>query len=170
MKKILLLFAALGSLTLTSCNNDDDFVAVDNDTIAEVFELTNVDFAPDGSGRYTVFYPFEPTIVDSDVVLVYRIVNDEGFLVKQPIPRTIYLDGDDEIDYDFNFSAEDLLLIMDANFNLADAPAYTQNQSFRVAIVPGYFSSTVDVNDYDAVMAALKSKNGGKEINIETIQ
>ena len=171
MKKILLLFAALGSLTLSSCNNDDDFVAVDNDTIAEVFELSNIDFALEpGTGRYTVLYPLDPNIVESDVVLVYRIVNDEGFLVKQPIPRTLYLDGDDEIDYDFNFSSEDILFIMDANFDLADAPAYTQNQSFRVAIVPGYFSSTVDVNDYDAVMAALKSKNGGKEITIEKIQ
>jgi hypothetical protein len=167
MKKILLLFAALGSLTLSSCTDDD---RPDNDTIAEVFELTDIDFAPDGSGRYTVLYPLQPTIFDSDVVLVYRIVNDEGFLVKQPIPRTLYLDGGDEIDYDFNFTSEDILFIMDANFDLADAPAYTQNQSFRVAIVPGYFSSTVDVNDYDAVMAALKNKNGGKEITIQTIQ
>lgn len=167
MKKILLLFAVLGSLTLSSCNDDD---RPDNDTISEVFELNNIDFAPDGSGRYTVLYPLNPNIYSSDVVLVYRLVNDDGTDAWQLIPRTVYLSGGDEIDYDFNFTQQDILFIMDANFDLAQAPDYTQNQTFRVAIVPGYFSGTVNVNDYDAVVAALQNKNGGKEITIESIK
>jgi hypothetical protein len=44
---------------------------------------------------------------------------------------------------------------------------FSLNQVFRIAIVPGYFSSTVDTSDYNAVMSALSEKNGG--VTIESI-
>ena len=45
MKKITLLIAFIGMITLQSCTTEDDQIDVDNDTIAEVFEYnTNVNF------------------------------------------------------------------------------------------------------------------------------
>jgi hypothetical protein len=167
MKKILILLSTVGLLSLTGCNtNDDDF---DNDTFSEVFELNDVDFTPDNNGRYSVLVPLDPVIYDSDVILVYRSVVDDGFVVWQPIPRTLYLDNGDEVDYDFNFTTDDLLLYMGSTYDLAATPQFTQNQVFRIVIVPGYFSSTVDTNNYDAVMSALSEK-AGKQVEVQSIK
>ena len=165
MKKILLLFSAVGMLTLTGCNNDDNG---DGDTYSEVFDLVDVDFTPDENGRYSALVPLDPMIYDSDVVLVYREVVDNGFIVWQQIPRTVFLDNGEEVDYDFNFTTEDVLLYMGSTYDLSETPQFTQNQVFRIVLVPGYFANTIDTNDYDAVMNALEEKNGGP-ITIERI-
>ena len=41
MKKILTLFAFVGLVVLQGCTTADDVEYVDNDTISEVFEITN---------------------------------------------------------------------------------------------------------------------------------
>lgn len=160
MKKILLLLSAVGTLTFASCNNDDD-VYIDNDTIGETVQLNNVNLTFDNNtGRYQLLYPLNPAIYDSDAVLVYRFVNDDGFTVKQLIPRTLYLGGPDEVDYDFNYTSNDVLIFADATFDLGTAPEFINNQTFQIIIVPSNFATTVDVSDYDAVMSALHSGNG----------
>lgn len=162
MKRIFLLLSMVGALTMTSCDNDDD-VYVDNDTIAENIQLDGVNLGFNGNtGRYESLYVLDPPIFNSDVVLVYRYVVDDGFSAWQLIPRTLYLDGGDEVDYDFNFTANDVLIYADANFDLALAPQFINNQSFRIVIVPAYFANSVDTNNYDAVMSALEAE--GNEI------
>ena len=79
------------------------------------------------------------------MVLVYRETVDEGTVVWQPIPRTLYLGGGDEVDYDFNFTQTDVLLLMDATFDLALAPEFTQNQVFRIVLVPGWVAQSTSV-------------------------
>lgn len=158
MKKILLLLSVVGTLTFTSCNNDDD-VYVDNDTIGENIQLSNVNLTFDNNtGRYQLLYPLNPAIFESDVVLVYRNVIDDGFSAWQQIPRTIYLGGPDEVDYDFNFTANDVLIYADATFDLSLAPEFINNQSFRIVIVPAAFANDIDTSDYDAVMSALNDE------------
>ena len=44
MKKITLLIAFIGMIALQSCTVNEENDNVDNDTIAEVFELRNVNF------------------------------------------------------------------------------------------------------------------------------
>jgi hypothetical protein len=162
MKKIFLLLAMAGTVAFTGCNNDDD--RPDKDTISPVIELDNVDFT--SANNFTVFYEFGGEIFDADVVLVYRLINVEGFDVWQQIPRTLYLDNGGEIDYDFNFTPNDVEIFMGANdlANLNALPGYTQDQIFRIVKVPGYFAGTVDVNNYDAVMSALESN--GNEVQV----
>jgi len=156
MKKILLLFSAVGLLSLTGCNNDDNF---DQDTIAEVFEVANVDFNPND---YSVVLPLDPSLYSGDMILVYRLTDDPDtdLDVWQLIPRTLYFDNGDEIDYDYNFTQEDVLLYMGANFDLPDVDAaYTQDQVFRIVIIPGNGSnfrknanSLDQYKDYNAVI------------------
>lgn len=160
MRKIFLLLSAIGTLIFTSCGSDD----VGPDTYSEVFDVVDVDFAPEaGTSRYTAVVELDPIIYSTDVILVYREIEDNGFVVWQPLPRTLYF-GADELDYDFNFRQQDVMLIMDANFDLAEVPEYTQNQVFRIVIVPGWMAQSLDTNDYNAVMSAMEQQNGPIEI------
>jgi hypothetical protein len=66
-----------------------------------------------------------------------------------------------ELHYDFDFSNEDFKIYAGGNFNLATTPENINNQTFRIVIIPGYFSnkgikSTVDLSDYKAVIKAYK--------------
>ncbi|RZJ64579.1 MAG: hypothetical protein EOO45_18680 [Flavobacterium sp.] len=162
MKKIFLLLT-VGILSLTSCNNDDDFVNTtpvgDGDTVGETFDLNNVNLTFDpNTGRYAYLTIFDRPIVSSDVVLVYRRYMDDGFNVWQSIPRTIYFDNGDELDYDFNFSVNDVLIYATGNFDVGFAPGFTQNQQFRIVIVPSDFVSGVDVNNYNEVARKMNTK------------
>lgn len=165
MKKIFLFLAVASAAVFTGCSNDDNVgTYVDNDTYSEVFER-NITFT---GPNYSAVVPLTPAIYDSDVILVYRrAVDNTGVTVWQPIPRTIYFDNGGELDYDFNFTSGDVQIFMQNNnlVDLSTVPAYTQNQTFRIVIVPGYFSGTVDVNNYDAVIHALEGQ--GNEITIE---
>ncbi|MGV3461037.1 MAG: hypothetical protein ACO1N9_11365 [Flavobacterium sp.] len=159
MKKIFLFITVASTAFFASCSNDDD-VNTDYDTYPESFDITNVDFT--AGNNYSYLVPLDPPIFNSDVVLVYRRTVDDGFSVWQSIPRTLYLDAGDEIDYDFNFTADDVSIFMGSNFDLALAPEFTQNQTFRIVLVPAFVAQNIDTDNYDAVMSALQDyKNGG---------
>ena len=159
MKRITLLIAFIGMITLQSCTVNEDNDTIDNDTIAEVFELRNVNFSYNSStGGYFIYRTLNPQIYPSDNILIYRMSDliDSNTPVWQLIPRTIYLSGGDELDYDYDFSKEDFTIYAGGTYNLAETPEFVYNQTFRIVIVPGYFSNRsatqVDLNDYDAVV------------------
>lgn len=165
MKKILLLFSLAGMLSLASCDsNDDDGPIVDNDTISEVFEVDNVDFTT--TNNFSNIYTLNPNIYTSDVVLVYELVGANGTQdVWALLPQVYYTSDGGSYQYNFDFSANSFRIFMDGNTDLTTLPASaTQDKIFRVVIVPGSFSSTVNVNDYNAVMSALESN--GQEVRV----
>lgn len=170
MKKIFLLLSIVSVLGLTGCSNDDD--RTDFDTYPETFNTPPLSFTPDQNGRYSYLVTLNPPILESDVVSVYRKTVDDGFTVWEPIPTTLYLPNgsnpDLEIDYRFNFTTQDVQLYMQATFDLATAPQYTQNQVFKIVLIPGYVAKNLNSYDYDVVMAALKEAKAGREI--ETIK
>ena len=76
MKKITLILAFIGMISLTSCTVEETHVVdngYDNDTISEVWEYTNVDLHS-GNG-YSVFLDFPHTTYTSDMILVYRLAD-----------------------------------------------------------------------------------------------
>ena len=159
MKKITLLIAFIGMISLQSCTVNEENDNVDNDTIAEVFELRNVNFSYNSStGGYFIYRSLNPQIYSSDNILIYRMSDliDSNTPVWQLIPRTLYLSGGDEPDYDYDFSREDFTIYADGTYNLSETPEYIFNQTFRIVIIPGYFSNRsdvqVDFNDYNAVI------------------
>lgn len=166
MKKILLLFSAVGMLGLTSCVSDDD--DVDYDTISEVFEVNNVNFTD--AGDFTVTVPLDPTIYSSDVVLVYRLAGADplGDDIWEPIP-TSYSLNEGELKFFTDFSVNSVAIYLESDFDPMLRQDFSLNQTFRIVIVPGYFSNTVDTNDFDAVMSALESKAGGN-VTIQSIK
>ena len=159
MKKITLILAFIGMITLQSCTvNEDNGNGIDNDTISEVFEYTNVNFLPNS---YTVVLNFPHTIYSSDMVLVYRLSDVfQGEDVWKLLPETYYFnDGTLDYRYDFNFTRFDAEVYLEG-FDLAGlSPAVRLNQVLRVVVIPAYqankmASKKVDFNDYNAVINA----------------
>ncbi|MDI9256970.1 hypothetical protein [Flavobacterium sedimenticola] len=155
-KKITLVLAFIGMITLQSCTvNEDNGNGIDNDTIAEVFEYGNVNFLPNS---YSVVLTFPHSIPSSDMVLVYRLSGTfQGEDVWKPLPETYYFaDGTLDLRYDYDFTRFDTQINMEG-FDLASVSAgYRLNQIFRVVVIPGFFgkNSQVDFNDYNAVIRA----------------
>jgi hypothetical protein len=167
MKKIITILAVVGMFSFQSCTTEDNSY-VDNDTISEVFELKNVNFAYNTTDGYTIYQKLTPKIYASDVVLIYRMSEtiDSNTPVWQLIPRTLYLANSRELDYDFDFSQEDFTIYVRGNYDLSLTPQYLNDETFRIVIVPGSFSATIDKNNYPAVMAALKlNENQVQKIN-----
>ncbi|MBU3682251.1 MAG: hypothetical protein FGM16_09970 [Flavobacterium sp.] len=128
---------------------------------AEVFELRNINFDYNAVDGYTIYRSFNPQIYASDNVLIYRMTStiNSQTPIWQLIPRTLFLGNGQELDYDFDFSKQDFTIYAGGNFNLATMPVYLTNQTFRIVIIPGYFSNKsaqkeIDFSDYQAVVRA----------------
>jgi hypothetical protein len=157
MKKITLLMAFIGMIILQGCTVNEVKDNVDNDTIAEVFEVTRTFNTGNG---FSTLVDLGAPIYSSDMILVYHLYDVVGGEdVWRLMPQTYYFNGGGALDYNFDFTRYDVNIFLDANFPLIDlASAWTQNQTFRIVIVPGYFSNRsatqVDFNDYNAVIQA----------------
>lgn len=154
MKKITLILTVIGMITLGSCSSNDN---IDNDTISEVFEYTNVNFLPND---YSVVLTYPHSILNSDMVLVYRLSGSfQGEDIWKLLPETYYFDdGTLDLRYDYDFTRFDSELHLEG-FDLASvSTGYTLNQIFRVVVVPGYLSNKtsnkVNLSDYKAVVKA----------------
>jgi hypothetical protein len=161
MKKIFLVLAVVGTTILSSCTGPEGpRGATGYSAESEVFELRNINFGYDATNGYNIYQPLNPQILDSDVLLIYRLSGtiDPQTPIWQSIPRTLYL-SQGELDYDFDFSKEDFTIYAGGTYNLATTPTYLNNQTFRIVIIPGYFSNkkaqkVVDLSDYNAVIKA----------------
>lgn len=169
MKNIVVILAVFLSAVLSSCEGPQGIpgqngIDGQNGLLSEVFELKKINFGFTDS-EYKIYQTLNPQIFAADAILIYRLSGtiNETTPIWQSIPRTLFLNingSDVELDYDFDFSKQDFTIYAGGNFNLATAPTYIQNQTFRIIILPGYFSGkskkTVDLNDYNAVIKAFK--------------
>ena len=156
MRRILLLLTVIGSITLSSCSGDTGPRGASGPD-SEVFELQNINFQLDQNNEYTIFQQLNPQLKSSDNILIYRMaatINPQT-PIWQLIPRTLFL-TQGQLDYDFDFSKVDFTIYAGGNFNIATVPQFINNQTFRIVIIPGYFSKngSVDINDYNAVIKA----------------
>lgn len=163
MKKITLLLVFIGMITLQSCTVNEEQDTVDNDTIAEVFEYSNVDLTS-GNG-YSRVLNFPYAIYSSDMVLVYRLVNvGSAGDVWKLLPETYYFnDGTLDFGYDSDFTQYDAQVSL-FGFDLPGLSNSNKlDQVFRVVVVPGYFANKssiqMDFKDYEAVKQFYKLDN-----------
>lgn len=170
MKRIFLLLTVAAMTAFTGCSSDDD--RVDNDTIAEVFEINqNTSFT--AANNYQINYTLNPQIYSSDMILIYRLSGTSGGNdVWEALPQTYFFGGGAEfLQYTFDFTVNNINIYLESNFAPEEEPAFSVNQVFRVVIIPGYYSgvgkvsNSVDLTDYNAVMKAYKL-NGS---NVKTI-
>ncbi|MDR6843706.1 hypothetical protein [Flavobacterium granuli] len=168
MKKIITLLAVIGMFGFQSCEGPEGPPGIPGNPgqdgqdglIAEVFELNDVSFVNDPLDSpdmgYFIYRKLEPKILDSDQILIYRLAGtiDAATPIWQSIPRTLFLQQG-ELDYDFDFSKEDFTIYAGGTYNLSLTPEFLNNQTFRIVIIPGYFSTTVDKSNYNAVVREL---------------
>ena len=157
MKKIIYLFAALSAVFFPSCTGPEGPPGPQGNQgpifEAEVFEVTR---NLNASTNFSALVPLNPPILASDVVLTYVLweVNN-GEPIWRLMPQTVQLnEGDLQYNYDFTrFDVNIFLSSADFSLNILGAQ-WTQNQTFRIVLIPGYFATTARMNydDYESLM------------------
>lgn len=154
--KIALLFAFIGIISLESCTvHEEPTNTIDYDTISKTMEVTT---SFNAGNNYSRLISFDGAIYPSDMVLVYHLYDVvSGDDVWRQMPQTYYFTGGDELDYNFDFTRYDVNIFLGANFDLNTlSSSWTQNQTFRIVIIPSDFKNkvSVDYSNYDAVVKA----------------
>ncbi|MEM9076692.1 MAG: collagen-like protein [Bacteroidota bacterium] len=139
----------------------------------QVIEIDGVDFGFDPDNNlysaliaFSDFTNFE--IFESDAVLVYRFDGtvdlDDGSTADawSQLPQNFFL-AEGTIQYVFAHTFVDVELFIDGNFDLSILDtAFTDNQSFRIVILPSEFaaSSRMDTTNLNSVMSAIGISEG----------
>lgn len=162
MKKIVLvLISFIGMMSFQSCTirENQPTTLVDNGSLSEVVEVTT-SFTP--TNNFSKLLSFNNPTYASDMILVYHLYDViNGADVWRLMPQTYYLSNGGELDYNYDFTRYDVNLFLDANFDLNTlSPAWSQNQTFRIVVIPGYFSNktsnSIDFKNYNEVIKTFK--------------
>lgn len=157
MKKIILFVLAIAATTFSSCTGPEGPRGQDGTSVlAEVFEIKNVNFV-NQNGNYSVLYNLNPAIYLDDMVLVYRRSGvSNGNSIWQSLPKTYYFDNGGELDFNFDFTVNDIVINLGYTDTSVLQPEFISNQLFRVVIIPGNLTNkrNVDFTDYNAVIKA----------------
>ncbi len=166
MKKLVTIFAITILIFLSSCSTNESTPGPAGQNgkdglLSEVFEIKNINFNYNPNTGYTIYRNLSPNIFAADNILIYRLTGtiNSSTPIWQLIPRTLYL-PQGQLDYDFDFSKQDFTIYAGGNYNLSLTPAYLNNQTFRIVILPGYFSNksaaNVNFENYDEVLNYFK--------------
>lgn len=147
MKKIFLLLATTGSLIFSSCEGDPGPPGEPGiNILGQVFEVT-VNFTAGNEFQQLVTIPSNVEVFESDVILVYWLEdvvpggNGGTIDIWSQLPQTIYLNGGGSFQYTFNHTFIDVLLFLQGDVDLTTlGSGFTDDQVFRVAIVPSEFA------------------------------
>lgn len=174
MKRIFSL-ALVSCFVLTSCSSDDPGPRGpegppgppgDDGLIGTVFEVDG-DF--NAGNDYSLFRTYsdftDVEVFETDVVQVYLHVGQDTAVEGDPLdlwralPQTFY-EGEGTVIYNYDFTFIDVNIFLDSNLDLGSlGPEFTDNQLFRVAIIPASVfakNQNLDINNYQEVMSTLK--------------
>ena len=131
---------------VTSCEGPMGPPGMDGDTLlGSVFEIEG-DFT--AANQYQLYYDFPNNfeIYDTDVVLVYILwdvvtVNGKNVDVWRPLPQTLVFD-EGVLQYNFDYTVNDVRVFLETTLPVGSLlPAETQDQVFRIAVLPADFVS-----------------------------
>jgi len=121
-----------------------------------VFEV-EADLNAGNNFEYFVEIPSEIEVFESDVIMVYRLMGVfEGNDIWEPLPQTIFRDSGVLL-YGFDYTLLDVRLFLDGTADVTRlSPEDTDNQIFRIAVIPADFAKDIDVKKMSKVMEALQ--------------
>ncbi|MFP4096121.1 MAG: collagen-like protein [Cyclobacteriaceae bacterium] len=133
---------------------------------SSVLEIFEVNFNPDNN--YSILFEFPPDEVEFfDAVLVYVLWEtlespDGDIPVWRLMPQTFFLE-DGIYQYNFDHTFTDVTIFLEGNQSLDLLPPdYTDNQIFRIVVVPGEFiepNGRYDFSDYEATIRLFGLEN-----------
>ncbi|MDX8338106.1 hypothetical protein SLH46_02855 [Draconibacterium sp. IB214405] len=117
-----------------------------------IYEV-EVDFTPGNDYSVVVNHPSSIEVLPEDVVLVYILWGEyDGTDIWRLCPQTVVL-PEGVIQYNFDYTQYDTQLFLEYTVDEL-LPAETDNQIFRIAILPIDFvaQKSVDVNDFNSLL------------------
>ena len=158
MKRILS-FISVFALLLTSCTGDqgppgfDGYDGTDGQVgsiiASSAFEI-ELNFTPTNNYEYIEAYGFD--VFPTDVTLVYILWETlDGQDIWRLIPQTVVFD-DGNLVYNYDFTQVDVRFFLEGStdFSTLDS-AYTENQVFRVVVVPADNVGRVDYSNFNTI-------------------
>jgi hypothetical protein len=147
MKRIILFVAFTSAILFSSCEGPEGPPGVPGvNILGQVFEV-NIDFNPGNNFLQLVTFPSNIEVYESDVVLVYLLTDvipgDNGGTIDvwSQLPQTFF-PAQGTLLYSFDHTFLDAQIFLDANFDLRLlGPGFTNDQIFRIAIVPAEFGT-----------------------------
>jgi hypothetical protein len=147
MKNLILLFTISATLLISSCEGPEGPPGDDGiNILGQVFETT-IDFTPNNDYSELITFPSNIEVYESDVILVYLLEesipgNGGPIDVWSQLPQTYFLNQGTLL-YTFDYTFLDVKIFLDANFDLGTlGSAYTDDQVFRIAVVPSEFGTS----------------------------
>ncbi len=166
MKKLIALASFL--VLIIACEGPEGPPGIDGtngvNVTGKAFEIT-ADFNSANNFAVNVTVPNSIQVFNSDVALVYvrdpQASADNGADVWEPLPRTFFFNGGGFAQFQFNFIFDenqnifDLDLFIESDDLDALDASFTQNQDFRIVIVPADFATQNDVSNLNDLLSTL---------------
>lgn len=131
--------------------------------VSGAFEI-EIDFTAANNYEYFEAYGFD--VYPYDVTLVYILWETSGGQdVWRLLPQSADLGEAGTLTYNFDFTQQDVRFFLDgsADFDALDA-SWTQNQVFRVVVVPADNVDGVDISNLNRVMEATNIETFDKKL------
>jgi len=154
MKKILSILA-LSAFLFPACEGDPGIPGPQGNDggliVSSAFEIV-VDFNQGNDFQFIEPYGFQ--VFPSDVTLVYILWDTiNGQDVWRLLPQTVQFENGSLI-YNFDFTQQDVAFFLEGTTNLTTLDdVWTQNQVFRVVVVPADNVDGVDISNIENVLS-----------------
>jgi len=182
MKKIHVVLGAFLTLFLVACEGPPGFDGLDGrdgrdglDGIdAPLSKVIDIEGTFDFANDYAILFEFPDTIevFETDIVLVYLLFdqtedsNGDPVDIWRLLPQTLIVDQG-LLQYNYDHTFLDVNIFLETDFDTALLTAGdTDNQVFRIAVLPAESTGKLDTRDIDAVMDVM----GVKSIDVKRIK
>ncbi|WCO00411.1 hypothetical protein [Psychroserpens ponticola] len=156
MKHISYLVLAFATFFILSCEGDPGPQGPQGVTggllVSSAFEI-EIDFNADDDYSFIEAYGFD--VYPSDVTLVYILWDTvNGQDIWRLLPQTVEFD-DGTLVYNYDFTQSDVSFFLEGTTDLENLDSiWTQNQIFRVVVVPADNIDNLDTSNLNTVMQA----------------
>jgi hypothetical protein len=151
MKKLIFLLIVMVGVACQGPMGPEGLPGEDGEIIAsKAFEI-EVDFNEANGYAHLEEYGFN--VLTSDITLVYALWGAEnGNDIWRLLPQQVFFE-EGLLQYNFDFTSADVNIFLDATFPLsALGNQWTNDQVFRVVVVPADLVGRPNYADYDATM------------------